>query len=94
MIENKTFILKIDLETLTIGMSCLNSLGKILVYVSHSLVVRIPASGAGGLGSYPGGVTCDIEEKIETVLMGYSGAGGKLIDEKKTGAKNLVTLSL
>jgi hypothetical protein len=28
-----------------------------------------------------------IFEKFETVLMGYSGAGGKLIDEKKTKAK-------
>jgi hypothetical protein len=28
------------------------------------------------------------------VLMGYSGAGGKLIHEKKPEAKNLVTLSL
>jgi hypothetical protein len=27
-------------------------------HVSHSLVVRILASGAGGLGSNPGGVTC------------------------------------
>jgi hypothetical protein len=32
--------------------------------------------------------------KIRTVLMGYSGAGGKLIHEKKPEAKNLVTLSL
>jgi hypothetical protein len=32
-------------------------------------------------------------KKFETVLMGYSGAGGKLIHEKNRG-KNLVTLSL
>jgi hypothetical protein len=35
-----------------------------------------------------------IFEKFETVLMGYSGAGGKLIHGKKTEVKNLVTLSL
>ncbi len=56
MIENKELILKIDLETLTIGMSCLNFLG------NHGLVARILASGAGDLGSNPGGVTCGIEE--------------------------------
>ncbi len=33
-------------------------------------------------------------KKFETVRMGYSGAGGKLIHEKKTEATNLVTLSL
>ncbi len=33
------------------------------------------------------------KKKFETVLMGYSGAGGKLI-HYKTEAKNLVTLSL
>ncbi len=35
-----------------------------------------------------------ISKKFETVLMGYSRAGGKLIHEKKPEAKNLVTLSL
>jgi hypothetical protein len=35
----------------------------------------------------------DVSKKFETVLMGYSGAGGKLI-HKKTRSKNLVTLSL
>jgi hypothetical protein len=33
-------------------------------------------------------------KKFETVLMGYSGAGGKLIYEKKPEAKNLLTLSI
>ncbi len=32
-------------------------------HVSHSLVVRILAIGAGGLGSNPGGVTCGMEEE-------------------------------
>jgi hypothetical protein len=32
--------------------------------------------------------------KFETVLMGFYGAGGKLIEEKKPEAKNLVTLAL
>jgi hypothetical protein len=36
----------------------------------------------------------EFSKNFETVLMGYSGAGGKLIDEKKPEAKNLVTLSL
>jgi hypothetical protein len=56
-------ILKIDLETLTIGMSCINFLEHLILHVSHSLVVRILASGAGGLDSNPGGVTCGIGEE-------------------------------
>jgi hypothetical protein len=36
----------------------------------------------------------EFSKKFETVLMGYSGAGGKLIDETKPEAKILVTLSL
>ncbi len=32
-------------------------------YVSHGLVVRILASGAGGLGSYPGGLPCGRDEE-------------------------------
>ncbi len=36
----------------------------------------------------------EFSKKFETVLMEYSGAGGKLIHEKKPEAKNLVTLSL
>ncbi len=31
--------------------------------VSHSLVVRILANGAGGLGSNPGGVICGLGEE-------------------------------
>ena len=38
-------------------------LGKPGLHNSHSLVVRILASGAGGLGSNPGGVTCVIVEE-------------------------------
>jgi hypothetical protein len=56
-------ILKIDLETLTIGMSCMNFLGSLYVHDYHGLVVRILASGAGGPGSNPGVVTCVIEEE-------------------------------
>jgi hypothetical protein len=62
MIENKELILKIDLETLTIGMSCLNFLGNRFLHVGHGLVDRIHASGAGCLGSIPGGVTCGKKE--------------------------------
>ncbi len=36
----------------------------------------------------------EFSQKFETVLMGYSEAGGKLIHGKKPEAKNLVTLSL
>ena len=63
MIENKELILKIDLETLTIGMSCLNFLGNLFLHDSHGLVARILASGAVGLGSNSGGVTCGIDEE-------------------------------
>ncbi len=34
------------------------------------------------------------EKNFKVVLLGYSGAGGKLIHEKKPEAKNLLTLSL
>ncbi len=44
-------------------MSCMNFLEHTIIYVSHSLVFRILASGAGGLGSTPGGVTCGIGEE-------------------------------
>jgi hypothetical protein len=36
----------------------------------------------------------EFSKKFETVQMGYSWAGGKLIDEKNQEQKNLVTLSL
>ncbi len=36
----------------------MNFLEHLFLHVSHSLVVRILASGAGGPGSNPGGVTC------------------------------------
>jgi hypothetical protein len=49
-------------ETLVIGMSYLNFLGNPFSHDSHGLVARILASGAGCLGSNPGGVTCGIEE--------------------------------
>jgi hypothetical protein len=42
-------------------MTCLNFLGKLFSHDSHGLVVRILASGAGGLGSYLGGVTYVVE---------------------------------
>jgi hypothetical protein len=41
----------------------MNFLGSPFLHVSHSLVVRILASGAGGPGSNPGGVPCGIEEE-------------------------------
>jgi hypothetical protein len=63
MIYNKEIILKIDLETLTIGLSRMNFLGNLISHDCHGLVVRILASDAGGLGSKPGGVTCVIEEE-------------------------------
>ncbi len=39
-------------------------------------------------------ISPQIFEKFETVLTGYSGAGGKQIHEKKSEVENLVTLSL
>jgi hypothetical protein len=41
----------------------MNFLEHTIIHVSHSLVVGILASGAGGLGSNPGGVTCGIGEE-------------------------------
>ncbi len=41
----------------------MNFLGNPFFHVSHGLVVRILASGAGGPGSNPGGVPCGIEEE-------------------------------
>ncbi len=35
----------------------------LILHDGHGLVVRILASGAGGLGSNPGGVTCSIDEE-------------------------------
>ncbi len=45
------------------GMSCMNFLEHLILHVSHSLVVRILANGAGGPGSNPGGVTCGLGEE-------------------------------
>jgi hypothetical protein len=44
-------------------MSCINFLEHLFLHVSHSLVVRILANGAGGPGSNPGGVTYGMGEK-------------------------------
>jgi hypothetical protein len=41
----------------------MNFLEHLNLHVSHSLVVRILARGAGCLGSNPGGVTCGIGEE-------------------------------
>ncbi len=41
----------------------MNFLGNLILHDSHSLVVRILVSGAGGLGSNPSGVTCGIVEE-------------------------------
>jgi hypothetical protein len=38
----------------------MNFLEHLIIHVSHSLVVRIHASGAGSPSSNPGGVTCGI----------------------------------
>jgi hypothetical protein len=48
-------------------MSCIHFLEHLFLHVSHSLVVRILANGAGDPGSNPGGVTCGIGE--ETVVL-------------------------
>ncbi len=41
----------------------MNFLGNLFLHVIHGLVDRILASGAGGLGSNPGGVPCGIVEE-------------------------------
>jgi hypothetical protein len=41
----------------------MNFLEHLILHVGHSLVVRILACGAGGLGSNPGGVTCGVGEE-------------------------------
>jgi hypothetical protein len=41
----------------------MNFLGNPFLHVSHGLMVRILASGAGCPGSNPGGVPCGIEEE-------------------------------
>jgi hypothetical protein len=41
----------------------MNFLEHLFLHFSHSLVVRIVASGAGRPGSNPGGVTCGIGEE-------------------------------
>ncbi len=54
------------------------------------------ATGVVDTGGAPlhANISTNFRKKFETVLIGYSGAGGKLIHEKKPEAKNLVTLSL
>ncbi len=47
-----------------------------------------------GAAPWLANISENFRKKIEMVLMGYLWAGGKLIHEKKTEAKNLVTLSL
>jgi hypothetical protein len=42
----------------------MNFLEHLFLHVSHSLVVRILASGAGSPGSNPDGVTCGIGEEV------------------------------
>ncbi len=41
----------------------MNFLGNLNLLDSHGLVVRVLASGAGGLGSNPGGVPCGKDEE-------------------------------
>ncbi len=44
-------------------MSCINFLEHLIIHVSHSLVVRVLATDAGGPGSNPGGVPCGMGGK-------------------------------
>ncbi len=57
-------------------------------------LAKLVAKFAAGVVDTGGKFAANFRKKFETVLMGYSGAGGKLIYEKKPEAKNLVTLSL
>jgi hypothetical protein len=72
MIYNKEIILKIVLDTLTIGMSCMNFLEHLILHVSHRLVVRILATGSGGPGSNPGGVTCGMGKDRTMETLGHA----------------------
>ena len=48
----------------------MNFLGNPFLHISHGLVVRILASGAGDPGSNPGGVPCGIvEERLWKLLV-------------------------
>ena len=53
-------------------MSSMNFLEHLFPHVSHSLVVRILASGADGPGSNLGGVTCVVEEEQTMETMGHA----------------------
>jgi hypothetical protein len=53
-------------------MSCINFLGNPFLHDNHGLVVRILASGAGGLDLTPGGVTCGIDEEMTLEIMGHA----------------------
>ncbi len=65
-----------------------------VVDTGGNFAIGVIETGATGVADT---LTCEylreFSKKFETVLMGYSGAGGKLI-HKKLEAKNLVTLSL
>ena len=49
-------------------MSFMNFLENSFSHINHGLVVRILASGAGGPGSNPGGVNCELRGRtLETM---------------------------
>jgi len=51
----------------------MNFLEHWFLHVSHSLVVRILANGAGGLGSNPSGMTCGMGEEGQWKLWVMNG---------------------
>jgi hypothetical protein len=61
--------------------------------VSTTPAVPVAKFAAGGAPSIAN-ISANFREKIETTLMLFSGAWGKMIHEKKPEAKNLVTLFL
>ncbi len=60
-------------------MSCINFLEHLFLHISHSLVVRILANGAGGPGSNPGMVTCGMGEEGQWKLWVMHGVTKRVV---------------
>jgi hypothetical protein len=61
-------------------MSCINFLEHLILHDSQSLVVKILANGAGGLGSNPGGVTCGKGEEGQWKLWVMHGVTKSVVE--------------
>ena len=72
-------------------MSCKNFLEHLILHVSHSLVVRILANGAGGPGSNPGGVTCGMGKEGQWKLWVMHGVT-KSVEGFGFAVKNVISI--